>query len=115
MNHEEDEEIDDGELLRRINALYREASLSQALGRWKRLGDEEADLLKRARPTKKFGVLWQIRKGVLDGSLRPVSAVRRAETTRITIPFTRPFTTRTPFPDADAMNFWHERPGCPVL
>ena len=30
------EEIDDGEILRRINALYREASLSQALGRWKR-------------------------------------------------------------------------------
>ena len=26
----------------------------------------------------KNGVLWQIRKGVLDGSLRPVSAVRRA-------------------------------------
>ena len=47
-------EIDDGEILRRINALYREASLSQVLGRWKRLGDEEADLLKRARPTKKF-------------------------------------------------------------
>ena len=34
--------------------LYREASLSQVLGRWKRLEDEEADLLKRARPTKKF-------------------------------------------------------------
>ena len=27
---------EDGEILRRINALYREASLSQALGRWKR-------------------------------------------------------------------------------
>ena len=50
----EPEEIDDGEILRRINARYREASLSQVLGRWKRLGDEEADLLKRARPTKKF-------------------------------------------------------------
>ena len=34
VNHEEDEEIDDGEILRRIDALYREASLSQALGRW---------------------------------------------------------------------------------
>ena len=34
--------------------LYREASLSQVFGRWKRLEDEEADLLKRARPTKKF-------------------------------------------------------------
>ena len=30
------EEIDDGEILRRIDALYREASLSQALSRWKR-------------------------------------------------------------------------------
>ena len=28
VNHEEDEEIDDGEILRRINALYRETSLS---------------------------------------------------------------------------------------
>ena len=27
---------------------------------------------------QKIRVLWQIRKGVLDGSLRPVSAVRRA-------------------------------------
>ena len=35
VNHEGDEKIDDGEILRRINALYREASLSQALGRWK--------------------------------------------------------------------------------
>ena len=35
VNHEEDEELDDGEILHRINALYREASLSQALGRWK--------------------------------------------------------------------------------
>ena len=32
----EPEELDDGEILRRINALYREASLSQAFGRWKR-------------------------------------------------------------------------------
>ena len=48
------EEIGEGEILRRINALYRKASLSQVLGRWKRLEDEEADLLKRARPTKKF-------------------------------------------------------------
>ena len=50
----EPEEIDDGEILRRINALYRDASLSQVLGKWKRLEDEEADLLKRARPTKKL-------------------------------------------------------------
>ena len=50
----EPEELDDGEILRRINALYRDASLSQVLNKWKRLEDEEADLLKRARPTKKF-------------------------------------------------------------
>ena len=50
----EPEEIDDGEILRRINALYREASLAQVLGTWKRLEDEEADLLKRARPTKRY-------------------------------------------------------------
>src|SRR5574344_2529897 len=50
----EPEEIDDGEIRRRINALYREASLSQVLGTWKRLEDEEADLLKRARPTKRY-------------------------------------------------------------
>ena len=50
----EPEELDDGEILRRINALYRDASLSQVLSKWKRLEDEEADLLNRARPTKKF-------------------------------------------------------------
>ena len=33
----ESEELDDGEILRRINALYRESSLSQVLGKWKRL------------------------------------------------------------------------------
>ena len=47
-------EIDDGEILRRINALYREASLARVLGEWRRLKDEESDLLKRACPTKKF-------------------------------------------------------------
>ena len=34
-------------------ALSRRGSLSQVLGRWKRLEEEEADLLKRSRPTKK--------------------------------------------------------------
>ena len=47
-------EIDDGEILRRINALYREASLARVLGEWRRLKDEETDLLKRVCPTKKF-------------------------------------------------------------
>ena len=47
-------EIDDGGILRRINVLYREASLARVLGEWRRLKDEETDLLKRACPTKKF-------------------------------------------------------------
>ena len=49
----EPEEIGDEEILRRINALYREASLAQVLGEWTRLGDEEAKLLEHARPTEK--------------------------------------------------------------
>ena len=50
----EPEEIGDEEILRRINALYREASLAQVLGEWTRLKDEEAKLLGRARPTEKY-------------------------------------------------------------
>ena len=46
--------LEDDEILRRINALYREASLARVLGEWPRLKDEETDLLKRACPTKKF-------------------------------------------------------------
>ena len=46
--------LEDDEILRRINALYREASLARVLGEWRRLKDEETDLLKRACPTKKF-------------------------------------------------------------
>ena len=46
--------LEDDEILRRINALYREASLARVLGEWRRLKDEETDLLKRARPTNKF-------------------------------------------------------------
>ena len=49
----EPEEIGDEEILRRINALYREASLAQVLGEWTRLRDEEAKLLEHARPTEK--------------------------------------------------------------
>ena len=41
----EPEDIGDEEILRRINALYREASLAQLLGEWTRLKDEEAKLL----------------------------------------------------------------------
>ena len=68
VNHEEDEEIDDGEILRRINALYREASLSQALGRWKRREDEEAAhrhqrLAGRNRPASGGLRMVQLRRG----------------------------------------------------
>ena len=50
----EPEELDDEEILRRINALYCDTTLSQLLGRWNRLKDEEADLLKRVQATKKY-------------------------------------------------------------
>ena len=48
------EEIGEGEILRRIRALYRDASLSQVVATWKRLKTEEQELFKRARPTKKY-------------------------------------------------------------
>ena len=47
------EEIGEGEILRRIRALYRDASLSQVVATWNRLKTEEQELFKRARPTKK--------------------------------------------------------------
>ena len=50
----EPEEIADAEILRRINALYREASLAQVLGEWTRLKEEEAKILEHARPTEKY-------------------------------------------------------------
>ena len=50
----EPEELGDDEILRRINVLYRDASLSQVLGEWTRLKDEEEKLLERARPTGKY-------------------------------------------------------------
>ena len=68
VNHEEDEELDDGEILHRINALYREASLSQVLGRWKRREDEEAAyrhqrLAGRNRPASGGLRMVQLRRG----------------------------------------------------
>ena len=48
------EEIGEGEILRRIRALYRDASLSQVVATWNRLKTEEQELFKRARPTKKY-------------------------------------------------------------
>ena len=50
----EAEELGDEEILRRINALYREASLARVLGEWTRLKDGEAKLLAHARSTKKY-------------------------------------------------------------
>lgn len=46
--------LDDDEILRRINVLYRDASLSQVLGEWKRLKVEEENLLEHARPTERY-------------------------------------------------------------
>ena len=54
----EPEEIGDEEILRRINALYREASLAQVLGEWTRLRDEEVKLLEHAWPTKMYVLLF---------------------------------------------------------
>ena len=48
------EEIGEGEILRRIRVLYRDASLSQVVAMWNRLKTEEQKLFKRARPTKKY-------------------------------------------------------------
>ena len=50
----EAEELDDEEILRRINVLYRDASLSQVLGEWARLKNEEERMLEHARPTEKY-------------------------------------------------------------
>ncbi len=48
------EEIGEGEILRRIRVLCRDASLSQVVATWNRLKTEEQELFKRARPTKKY-------------------------------------------------------------
>jgi len=48
------EQIGEGEILRRIRVLYRDASLSQVVATWNRLKTEEQELFKRARPTKKY-------------------------------------------------------------
>ena len=48
------EEIDEAEVMRRIRALYRDASLAQVVATWNRLKTEEQELFKRARPTKKY-------------------------------------------------------------
>src|SRR5574344_752890 len=48
------EEIDEAEVMRRIRALYRDASLAQVVATWNRLKTEERELFSRARPTKKY-------------------------------------------------------------
>ena len=47
-------ELSDDEILRRINVLYRGASLSQVLGEWARLKDEEVKMLEHTSPTDKY-------------------------------------------------------------
>ena len=46
------EELDDEEILRRIGVLYRDASLSQVLGEWTRLKNEEERMFEHSRPTE---------------------------------------------------------------
>src|SRR5574344_1891731 len=48
------EEIDEAEVMRRIRALSRDASLAQVVATWNRLKTEERELFSRARPTKKY-------------------------------------------------------------
>lgn len=48
------EEIGEDEVLRRIRVLYHDASLAQVVGTWNRLKDEETELMRRTRPTKKY-------------------------------------------------------------
>ena len=48
------EEIDEAEVMRRIRALYRDASLAQVVATWNRLKTEERELFRRARPTKRY-------------------------------------------------------------
>lgn len=40
--------------MRRIRALYRDASLAQVVATWNRLKTEERELFRRARPTRKY-------------------------------------------------------------
>ena len=48
------EEIDEAEVMRRIRALYRGASLAQVVATWNRLKTEERELFRRARPTRRY-------------------------------------------------------------
>ena len=48
------EDIGEEEILRRIRALYRDASLAQVIATWNRLKTEERELFRRARPTRKY-------------------------------------------------------------
>ena len=56
------EEIGEGEILRRIRVLYRDASLSQVVATWNRLKTEKQELFKRARPTKKYASRFEAYK-----------------------------------------------------
>ena len=48
------EAISADEILRRVKVLYRGSSLEQVLGEWRRLKDEEDNLLRCAKPTKRY-------------------------------------------------------------
>ena len=48
------EEIDEGEIMRRVRVLYRDASLAQVVATWNRLKFREQELSRRARPAKKY-------------------------------------------------------------
>src|SRR5574344_787755 len=74
----EPEDIGDDEILRRINALYREASLAQVLGEWTRLKDEEAKLLEYSRPTGKY----VSRSGITAGRFSGGCGTRRSSFAR---------------------------------
>lgn len=82
--------ISDDEILCRINAIYRAVLLSQMLGRWKRLEDEESDLLKRVCPTKKY--VWRFTRyrrsflrRMLCNNKDPFCPLRRDEASGLSI------------------------------
>lgn len=73
----EPEELDDDEVLGRINVLYRDASLSQVLGEWTRLKNEEDKLLACSGPAEgrvpRFG---EFRQSFLGRMWNPPESMR---------------------------------------
>ena len=89
------EEIGEGEILRRIRVLYRDASLSQVVATWNRLKTEEQELFKRARPTKKYVSRFEAYKSSFlrrmwnSAEFMRTSALREAVGIRSPIHFSR--------------------------